>query len=49
MTDVVKFINDEYNEWIAGDYKKSAIDNIDYLSRESLTKKLIDIINKIKS
>ena len=46
---VVKFINDEYNDWIAGDYKKSAIDNIDYLSRESLTKKLLDIINKINS
>ncbi len=46
---VVKFINDEYNDWIAGDYKKSAIGNIDHLSRESLTKKLIDIINKIKS
>ena len=45
----MKFINDEYNEWIAGDYIKSAIDNIDHLSRESLTKKLLDIINKIKS
>ena len=46
---VVKFINDEYNDWIAGDYKKSAIGNIDHLSRESLTKKLLDIINKINS
>jgi len=46
---VVKFITDEYNDWIAGDYKKSAVDNIDYLSRESLTKKLLDIINKINS
>ena len=46
---VLKFINDEYNDWLAGDYKKSAIDNIDYLSRESLTKKLLDIINKINS
>ena len=44
-----KFINDEYNDWIAGNYKKSPIDNIDFLSRESLTKKLLDIIYKINS
>ena len=46
---VVKFINDEYNDWIAGKYQKSPTDNIDSLSRESLTKNLLDIINKIKS
>ena len=46
---VVKFINDEYNDWIAGKYQKSPTDNIDSLSRESLTKKLVDIINKINS
>jgi len=46
---VVKFINDEYNDWIAGKYQKSHTDNIDSLSRESLTKRLLDIINKINS
>ena len=46
---VVKFINDEYSDWIEGKYQKSPIDNIDSLSRESLTKRLIDIINKINS
>ena len=46
---VVKFINDEYNDWIAGKYQKSPTDNIDSLSRESLTKRLLDIINKINS
>ena len=46
---VVKFINAEYNEWKAGNYRKYPIDNIESLSRESLTKKLIDIINKINS
>ena len=46
---VVKFINDEYNDWIAGKYQKGPTDNIDSLSRESLTKKLLDIINKINS
>jgi glycosyltransferase involved in cell wall biosynthesis len=46
---VVKFINDEYNDWIAGKYQKSPTDNIDSLSRESLTKRLLDIINIIKS
>ena len=46
---VVKFINDEYNDWIAGKYQKSPTDNIDSLSRESLTKNLLDIINKINS
>ncbi len=46
---VVKFINDEYNDWIAGKYQKSPTDNIDSLSRESLTKRLLDIINIINS
>ena len=46
---VVKFIDDEYNDWIAGKYQKSPTDNIDSLSRESLTKNLLDIINKINS
>jgi len=46
---VVKFINDEYNDWIAGKHQKSPTDNIDFLSRESLTKRLLDIINKINS
>ena len=46
---VVKFINDEYNDWIAGKYRKSPTDNIDSLSRESLTKRLLDIINRINS
>ncbi len=46
---VVKFINDEYNDWIAGKYRKSPTDNIDSLSRESLTKRLLDIINIINS
>ena len=46
---VVKFINDEYNDWKAGNYQKIPIDNIDTLSRENLTKKLLDIINKVNS
>ena len=46
---VVKFINDEYSDWIAGKYQKSPTDNIDSLSRENLTKRLLDIINKINS
>ena len=46
---VVKFINDEYNDWIAGKHQKSPTDNIDFLSRENLTKRLLDIINKINS
>ena len=46
---VVRFITDEYNDWISGKYEKSSLDNIDYLSRESLTKKLLDIIIKINS
>ena len=46
---VVRFITDEYNDWISGNYEKSSLDNIDYLSRESLTKKLLDIIIKINS
>ena len=45
----LKFINDEYSDWIEGKYQKSPIDNIDSLSRESLTKRLLDIINKINS
>ena len=46
---VVKFINDEYSDWIAGKYQKSPTDNIDSLSRENLTKRLLYIINKINS
>ena len=46
---VVKFINDEYNDWIVGKYRKSPTDNINSLSRESLTNRLLDIINKISS
>ena len=30
---VVKFINAEYNEWKAGNYRKYPIDNIESLSR----------------
>ena len=45
---VVSFIEKEYNEWSKGEFKKQIPDNIDSLSRENLTKSLIDIINSIK-
>ena len=45
---VVSFIEKEYNEWSNGEFKKQIPDNIDSLSRENLTKSLIDIINSIK-
>ena len=45
---VVDFINSEYNNWTGGKYKKQIIKNIDSLSRENLTKKLLNIIKGIK-
>lgn len=45
---VVDFINSEYNDWTGGKYKKQIIKNIDSLSRENLTKKLLNIIKGIK-
>ena len=32
-----------------GNYKKQNLNNLEFLTREKLTKNLIDIINKIKS
>ena len=34
---VVDFIQSEYNNWKAGNYKKQSLKNIDLLSRASLT------------
>ena len=45
---VVDFIKSEYNDWAEGNYKKQSLKNIDSLSRESLTKKLLKIIKGIK-
>ena len=45
---VVDFIKSEYNDWTEGNYKKQSLKNIDSLSRESLTKKLLKIIKGIK-
>jgi glycosyltransferase involved in cell wall biosynthesis len=45
---VVDFIKSEYNDWEEGNYKKQSLKNIDLLSRESLTKKLLKIIKGIK-
>jgi glycosyltransferase involved in cell wall biosynthesis len=45
---VVDFIKSEYNDWTEGNYKKQSLKNIDLLSRESLTKKLLKIIKGIK-
>lgn len=45
---VVDFIKSEYNDWVEGNYKKQSLKNIDSLSRESLTKKLLKIIKGIK-
>lgn len=45
---VVDFIKSEYNDWKEGNYKKQSLKNIDLLSRESLTKKLLKIIKGIK-
>ena len=45
---VVDFIKSEYNNWAEGNYKKQSLKNIDSLSRESLTKKLLKIIKGIK-
>lgn len=45
---VVDFIKSEYNDWTEGNYKKQSLKNIDSLSRESLTKKLLEIIKGIK-
>tara|TARA_Y100000389_G_scaffold199580_1_gene238240 strand:- start:174 stop:1466 length:1293 start_codon:yes stop_codon:yes gene_type:complete len=44
---VVDFIKSEYNDWLEGRYKKQTLPDIDSLSRENLTKKLIDIIEGI--
>ncbi|MDG2475914.1 MAG: glycosyltransferase [Flavobacteriaceae bacterium] len=44
---VVDFIKSEYNNWLEGRYKKQTLPDIDSLSRENLTKKLIDIIEGI--
>ena len=45
---VVDFIKSEYKDWTEGNYKKQSLKNIDLLSRESLTKKLLKIIKGIK-
>ena len=45
---VIDFIKSEYNDWKEGNYKKQSLKNIDLLSRESLTKKLLKIIKGIK-
>ena len=45
---VVDFIKSEYNDWTEGNYKQQSLKNIDLLSRESLTKKLLKIIKGIK-
>ena len=44
---VVHFIQNEYKEWSDGKFGKKIPKNIDSLSREKLTEKLIDIINSI--
>ena len=45
---VVDFIKSEYKDWTEGNYKKQSLKNIDLLSRENLTKKLLKIIKGIK-
>ena len=46
---VAEFIIKEYESWMHGNYKKQNLNNLEFLTREKLTKNLIDIINKIKS
>ena len=46
---VAEFIIKEYESWMNGNYKKQNLNNLEFLTREKLTKNLIDIINKIKS
>ena len=46
---VAEFIIKEYENWMNGNYKKQNLNNLEFLTREKLTKNLIDIINKIKS
>jgi glycosyltransferase involved in cell wall biosynthesis len=48
INQVVTFIKSEYSEWLEGRYKKQNLININSLSRENLTKKLFDIITKLK-
>jgi len=48
INQVVTFIKSEYSEWLEGRYKKQNLTNISSLSRENLTKKLFDIITKLK-
>jgi glycosyltransferase involved in cell wall biosynthesis len=48
INQVVTFILSEYNEWLEGRYKKQNLTNISSLSRENLTKKLLDIIIRLK-
>ena len=48
INQVVTFIKSEYNEWLEGRYKKQNLTNISSLSRENLTKKLLDIIIRLK-
>lgn len=48
INQVVTFIKSEYSEWLEGGYKKQNLTNISSLSRENLTKKLLDIITRLK-
>ena len=48
INQAVTFIKNEYSEWLVGQYKKQNLTNISSLSRENLTKKLFDIITKLK-
>ena len=48
INQAVTFIKNEYSEWLAGQYNKQNLTNISSLSRENLTKKLFDIITKLK-
>ena len=48
INQVVTFIKSEYFEWLEGRYKKQSLTNINSLSRENLTKKLFDIITRLR-